>query len=232
MNAPRCVRLASAKAEEIVALLKGALEQHEVQRVQARVRRHRQQGAAVPAPGPSALAATAMLVDTAGGEETASGRELAAELGIDLSDDDEVMASSSSSGEDSEPSSSSGGEDDEEDAGAATGAGHKSGLPKTGGSPQLLARGACFTLGRNTNVPARQILIKVVTIPSHCNGRGRSHPQDASQGCICCCSGCESIISEVWGQGEARRHQAGARGQVRRAGEHRCHYRRHGAGWR
>ncbi len=38
----RCVRLASAKAEEQVAVLKAALQQHEVARVQARVRRHRQ----------------------------------------------------------------------------------------------------------------------------------------------------------------------------------------------
>ncbi|EFJ39971.1 hypothetical protein VOLCADRAFT_108396 [Volvox carteri f. nagariensis] len=38
----RCVRLAGDKAEQLVADLKAALEQHEVARVQARVRRHQQ----------------------------------------------------------------------------------------------------------------------------------------------------------------------------------------------
>ncbi|GAX79778.1 hypothetical protein CEUSTIGMA_g7218.t1 [Chlamydomonas eustigma] len=41
----RCVRLASARADEVVALLKSALDQHEVARVQARVRRHRESAA-------------------------------------------------------------------------------------------------------------------------------------------------------------------------------------------
>jgi hypothetical protein len=42
----RCVRLASARAEEVVASLKLALDQHYVARVQARVRRHRESAAA------------------------------------------------------------------------------------------------------------------------------------------------------------------------------------------
>lgn len=37
----RCIRLASARVEEVVAQLKQALQQHEVDRVTARVRRHR-----------------------------------------------------------------------------------------------------------------------------------------------------------------------------------------------
>ena len=160
---PRCVRLASAKAEEIVALLKGALEQHEVQRVQARVRRHRQ-GAAAPAPDPSAQAP--MLVDTAGGEGNASGRELASELGIDLSDDDEVMGSSSSSG-DSEPSSSSG---EDEDAGLASGVGRKTGAPgkKAVDVPQILAKGWFISLWKNNSISVRQVsfTLHTVTIPS------------------------------------------------------------------
>jgi hypothetical protein len=52
----RCIRLASARVEEVVAQLKQALQQHEVDRVTARVRRHR------PAmPGGSAARHVAVL---------------------------------------------------------------------------------------------------------------------------------------------------------------------------
>ena len=82
-NSCRCIRLASTKAEEVVAFLKAALEQHEVSRVQARVRRHRE----APPPanqGPSSCDVIMSEVAKAAELGTKSCHSLVAELGIDL----------------------------------------------------------------------------------------------------------------------------------------------------
>lgn len=77
-----------------MGLLKSALEQHEVHRVQARVRRHRMNTEqAQAAPKPSTVPEVI---------EIQSGRDLASELGIKLSDDEPMESSSSSEDESSD----------------------------------------------------------------------------------------------------------------------------------
>ena len=71
----------------MVGLLKSALEQHEVQRVQARVRRHRMNTEQTQA-APKSSTIPAVV-------EAQSGCDLASELGINLFEDEEMESSSS-----------------------------------------------------------------------------------------------------------------------------------------
>ncbi|GFR41126.1 hypothetical protein Agub_g1774 [Astrephomene gubernaculifera] len=71
----RCVRLAGERAKEVVAALKAALEQHEVARVQARIRRHQ------PVSGVAAGAAAEGGVMVLGAKDPAAGAAAGATLG-------------------------------------------------------------------------------------------------------------------------------------------------------
>ncbi|GIL51695.1 hypothetical protein Vafri_7633, partial [Volvox africanus] len=103
----RCVRLAADKVELLTKELKAALEQHEVARVQARVRRHQQVvglpdpaarhvmilGAKDPTAGGTTVAAaagaSAAAVAAASGESSPPGDSMDADDDIDDDDDDD-----------------------------------------------------------------------------------------------------------------------------------------------
>eukprot|EP00798_Chlamydomonas_sp_ICE-L_P023908 gene23908-9476_t len=95
----RCVRLACTKVEELVSQLKKALEQHEVARVQARVRRHKQDASISSVPLNWGQSASRSVSVVASDSKVKAIEQIAKGMGIPVK---EEACSSGSSSEDEE----------------------------------------------------------------------------------------------------------------------------------